>query len=107
MIVYRLLFFFFVQTYAQVCFLVHCPLREIWIALPRVRHSSRKSSATQYCPHVLYFRVSKQWYSCQRLRFLTCAQMLVRVTAHRGCADTVRESALESFSPESPGSFEM
>ena len=45
---------------------LHCSLREIW-----VRHSSRKSSAT-WC--VRYFRVSKEWYDCQCLGFLTCTQ---------------------------------
>ena len=32
---------------------------------------------------------------CQCLGFLTCAQMLMHAIAHGGCADTVRESALE------------
>ena len=45
------------------------------------------------------FRVSKQWYSCQRFKgFLTCVQMLMHATAHGGCTDTVRESALEDNS---------
>ena len=42
-----------------------------------------------------YFRVSRQWCGCQCLGFLTCAQMLRCVVAHRGCTDTVRESVLK------------
>ena len=61
-----------------------------------VRHSSCKTSATHFYQCVQYFRVSKQWYGCQRLGFLTCTQMLVNVTAHLGCVDTVRESAPEA-----------
>ena len=37
-------------------------------------------------------------YGCQWLGFLTSAQMLMHVTAHRGCTDTVTESALEADS---------
>ena len=55
-----------------------------------VRHSSRKSSATFSCQCVQYFRASKQWCGGQCLGFLTCAQTLMRVTAHRVCTDTVR-----------------
>ena len=60
-----------------------------------VRHSSRKSSTAHSCQYVSYFHVSKQWYGCQCLAFLTCAHMLRHVIAHRGCSDTVRQSALE------------
>ena len=42
---------------------------------------------------VFYFRVSKQWYGCQCLGFLTCTQMLACAIAHRACMDTTRESA--------------
>ena len=42
---------------------------------------------------VFYFRVSKQWYGCQCLGFLTCTQMLTCAIAHRACMDTTRESA--------------
>ena len=60
-----------------------------------VMHSSRKSSATHFCQRVQYFRLSRQWCGCQGLGFLTCAQLLMHATAHGGCTDTVRESALE------------
>ena len=59
-----------------------------------VRHSSRKSSATHSCQRLQYLYVSKQWYSCQCLGFLTRTQ-LMHATAHRGCMDTVRQPALE------------
>ena len=60
----------------------------------RVRHSSRKSSATHSYHCVQYFPLSKQWYGCQCLRFLTFAD----VDAHGGCTDTERESALKADS---------
>ena len=41
------------------------------------------------------FRVSRRWYGCQCLGFLTCTQMLMQAIAHGGCTDTVRESALK------------
>ena len=43
------------------------------LAVPWIRHSSRKSSATHSYHCVQYFHVSKQWYDCQCLGFLTCA----------------------------------
>ena len=63
-----------------------------------VRYSGHKSSATHSCQCVQYFRVSKQWYGCQCLGFLTRAQMFLHAIAHRGCRDTVRESALTADS---------
>ena len=65
--------------------------------LTRVWHSSRKSSATHSYLCVKYFRVSKQWYSCQCLGFLTLSQMLMHAITDEGSTDTViRESALEA-----------
>ena len=55
-----------------------------------VRHSSRKSSAARSYQHVWYFHVSKQWYGCQCLGFLSCVQVLMNAVARRGCTDTVR-----------------
>ena len=55
-----------------------------------VRHSSRKSSATHSYQRVQYFPVSKRWYGCQCLGFLTSAQMLMHAIAHGGCSGTVR-----------------
>ena len=73
-------------------------LQEIWAALPVtwVRHSSRKSSATHSCQCVEYFPASRQWYGCQHLGLLMCAQIFMQAIAHRGCRVTVRlrESAL-------------
>ena len=51
-----------------------------------VRHSSRKSSATHSCQCVQHFHLSKLWYGCQCLGFLTCAQMLMHAITHGGCA---------------------
>ena len=52
-------------------------------------NSSRKSSATHSCQCVQYFCVSKQWYVCQHLRFLLCAQRLMHAVNHG--EGTVRE----------------
>ena len=38
---------------------------------------------------VQYFRVSKQWYGCQRLGFLTCWQVLMHAIVHGSCRNTV------------------
>ena len=61
--------------------------------LTQIRHSCCKCRDSYSYQYVQYFRVSKQ--RCQRLRFLTCAQTLMRAIAHGGCKDTVRESAPE------------
>ena len=61
-----------------------------------------KSSATHSYQCVQYFPVSKQWYGCQCLRFLTCTQMLMHVISHGGCTDTVRESALNTDWEKNP-----
>ena len=61
----------------------------------RVRRRSHKSSATYSYQCVQYSSMSKQWYGCQHLGFVMCAQMLTHVIAHGGCMDTVRESAPE------------
>ena len=34
--------------------------------------------------------VSKQWYGYQGLECLTCAEILMHVTAHRGCTNTLK-----------------
>ena len=59
--------------------------------------SAAKSSTTNSYQCVQYFHGSKQWYRCQHLGFLTCAQMLMHVTAHRGRTNTVKRVHPESF----------
>ena len=50
-----------------------------------IQPSNHKSSATHYSyQRVQYFHVSRQWYGCQCLGFLTCAQLLIQAIAHRG-----------------------
>ena len=67
--------------------------------LTRVSHSAADAMAvlpTEYSYRcVQYFHVSKEWYGCQCLGFLMCVQMLIHATAHGGCTNTVRESALK------------
>ena len=76
---------------------LHRPWRDVWlrVTLTRVRHSSRKSSATHSYRCMQYSPVSRQWYGCQRLGFLTCSQMSMTAIADVGSRDTVRESALQ------------
>ena len=45
-----------------------------------------------------YSRVSKHWYGCQCLLFLTCLQMLMCAAAHVGSTNIVRASALKEGS---------
>ena len=56
-------------------------MREIWVTLP----GYGTAAATAALPHsyqsVQYFCVSKQWCGFQRLRFLTCVQILPHVIA--------------------------
>ena len=81
-----------------VVFSTSLPFAENSYRLTHVRHSSRKSSAIHFYQCVQHFRVSKQWYGCQCLGLLTCAQMLLHVITHGGCTETVRESALQAVS---------
>ena len=75
-------------------YLILCLLQEIRVALPGL--STAVARAALPIP-VNVCRIFL-WYGCQRLGFLTCAQTLVHATAHGGCTDTVRESALEADS---------
>ena len=59
----------------------------------QLRTTTRNSSTTRS-----YQCVSRQWYCCQCLGFLTCAQTLMHATAYGGCMDTIRESALKADS---------
>ena len=81
-----------------VCLVLHCPMREIRVALPGLRHRGRKSSVTHSHRCMEYFRMSKQSYGCQCLRFLTCSQMLMHGIAQGDCTDTGRESVPEADS---------
>ena len=55
-----------------------------------------KATAAAHSYHcVQQFCVSKPWCGCQCLGFLMCTQMLMHATAHGGCMNTVRESALK------------
>ena len=58
--------------------------------------AAAKSSATNSYQCVQYSHGSKQWYGCQRLGFLTCAQMSMHGTAHGGCTNTVKRVYTQS-----------
>ena len=45
--------------------------------------------------HAVFLCV-RQWHGCQRLGYLTCAQMLMHAIAGRGCTKTMRESAVKA-----------
>ena len=82
---FSLFFFFF-------CFIY--PLWEIQVALLGQGYSSCESSAAHSCQCMQYFHVSKPRHGCQCLGSSPCTQMLMSAISHGGCADTVRESAL-------------
>ena len=44
---------------------------------------------------IIIVRLSSAHMAASVCDFLTCAQMLMHATAHIGCANTVRESALK------------
>ena len=79
---------FYIYIYMPTFDVVFCGSRLTW-----VRHSSCKTSATHSYQRVQYFGMFKQWFGCQCLGFLMCAQMLMYTIAYVGCEDTVRESA--------------
>ena len=66
---------------------LQCPLREIRVAVPGQGAAAARAAL---CKHpflsvrVQYFRVSRQWYGCRCLRFVTCAQLLMHAIAHGG-----------------------
>ena len=78
------------------CFVLvlRCALTGKLGRLTWVRHSSPRSNTTYSYQCVQYFRVSKQWYGCTCLGFLTCAQLLLHAIAH----GILRECALEADS---------
>ena len=56
--------------------------------------SSRQSRATHSYRCVPYLCASKQWYGCQCFRlFWMRSQILVHAIVHRGCTNTIGESA--------------
>ena len=90
---------FFSVLFIIICFITLLSLAGNSGRLTRVRHSSRKSSATHSYQCVQYFRVSKRRpYGCQCSGFLTCAQMLLNAISHGGCT----ESALRADWEKNP-----
>ena len=65
--------------------LLFWPLRGNSDRLTWVRHSSCKSSTTHSYQCVQYIHASKQWYGCQCLVFLTCAQVSMHAISHGSC----------------------
>ena len=57
--------------------------------------NSGKCAGTDFYQCVQYFYVSKEWYGCQCLEFLSCTQMLMHATARVVCTNSVTESALK------------
>ena len=94
---FLLLLLLFNYYFYLVLQLLLCPMREIYVVLLG-KAQQPLSSATHSNQCVQYVPVSKQWYGCQCLGFLTRAQMLIQAIAHWGRTDTVRQSALEADS---------
>ena len=83
---------------------LHYLLWEVWITWAGCGYRNHRNNAAQSCQCVQHFCVSSQWYGCECLGFLICAQMLMHAIAHRGCTDTVRESALRADWEKNPWS---
>ena len=86
-------FFFFFFSF----FVLLCPLRQVQVALPDMGKAYQPREQRYTFLSVCSILCVQQWYGCQCLGFLTCAQILMRAIAHRGCtrADTARKSVLE------------
>ena len=68
-----------------------CPLREIQVTLPGYDTAAARAVVpVPVCP------------DSGMAGFLTCEQILMHVIVHRGCTDTVRESALEADWEKNP-----
>ena len=67
-----------------------------------VRHSSRKSSATNSYQYAVFSCILTMVYGCRCLGFLTCAQLLMHAMAHGVCTDTVIGSALKADWEKNP-----
>ena len=63
--------------------------RLTWVGLQQLQEQCYPSY------NVSYFRVSKQWYSCQCLGFLTCAHTFYVCNWQGSCTNTVTGSALK------------
>ena len=71
------------------------PCRKFGPPYMRVRLNS---SATHSCQRVQRLHASKQWYVYWYWGFLMCAQMMTHATVHRGCTNTVMQSARKAES---------
>ena len=78
-------YFWGLQCTFYVCVCVDLPLAG----------NSGKCAGTDSYQCVQYFYVCKEWYGCQCLEFLSCAQMLMHATARVVCTNSVTESALK------------
>ena len=68
-------------------------MKEIQVAVPGQDYSSHKNSATHSCQCEQDFRGSKQRYMAANIWDFLCAhKMLMHVTAHGGCADSITKS---------------
>ena len=87
---------------SQRCFLFDLKKKEAIVVPPGLLQEFQvtvtwvRRSTTHCYQRVQHFPVSKYCYGCQCLGFVTRAQLLMHAVAHRGCTDTVRESALEA-----------
>ena len=70
-----------------------CPVCAVFSCVQCVQCFPVASVCSIVVQCVQYYPVSKQWYGCQNLGFVTCTQMLMHAIARSGCTNTVRDSA--------------
>ena len=74
-------------------FVLHCPVWEIWVALPGYSTAAARAVLPIPTSVCSIFCVSKQQYGCQCLGFLVCTQMLMHAMAHGLCGHLKRVCA--------------
>ena len=86
-------------VFVVVVLVLLCLLQNIWVALPGYGTAAARAALPIPISVCSIFCVFKQWYGCQCVGFLTCAQMLMHVIAHGGlksnCAHTSHPSHVD------------
>ena len=77
-------FFKFFSFFIFTLFVLHCPVWEIWVALPGCSTAAARAVLPIPTSACSILCVSKQQYGCQCLGFLVCTQMLLMHAMARG-----------------------
>ena len=70
------------KAFARSSVVVFCPLRQVQVALPDMGETYQPREQRYTFLSVCSILCVQQWYGCQCLGFLTCAQILMRAIAH-------------------------